>query len=98
MANTPEISPWNDPRSPGMPPGLTPQGAEMRSRIAAALTRSTFPATRQQLVRAAESGGAEPEVVSALRRLPGSVIFESVSEVAVGLGLGHEERPGGSRA
>jgi hypothetical protein len=80
-----------------MPPGISAPAVELRSRIGAAMTRDTFPATRPELVRQAESEGAEPDVVSALRRLPGSVTFQSVAEVAQALGLGHEERPGGSR-
>ncbi|MFN8167366.1 MAG: DUF2795 domain-containing protein [Candidatus Nanopelagicales bacterium] len=97
-SSEPGISPYDDPRKPGMPPGLTAEGAELRSRIAASLTRGVFPASRQALVVDAESQGASPEVVSALRRLPGSTTFESLADVALALGLGHEERPGGSRA
>ena len=82
--------------TPGMPPGLTAEGAEMRSRIAASLTRRTFPATRAELVATAESQQADPDVLQMLSRLPGEETFGSLTDVALALGLGHEERPGGA--
>ena len=81
--------------TPGMPPGLTAEGAEMRSRIAAAFTRGTFPATGAELVAKAEDQQADPDVVQMLRRLPGGDSFTSLTDVSLALGLGHEERPGG---
>jgi hypothetical protein len=82
--------------TPGMPPGLTAEGAEMRSRIAASLTRRAFPSTGSGLVEEAESQQADPEVVQMLRLLPSGDTFESLTEVSLALGLGHEERPGGA--
>lgn len=95
MSEQPIRTSADDPHAPGMPPGLTPEGAEERSRIAASLTRDTFPATAAELVRTAESQHAEPHVLSLLRRLPASSTYDSLTDVALALGLGHEERPGG---
>ena len=81
--------------TPGMPPGLTAEGAEMRSLIAASLTRHTFPATRDDLVATAESQHADADVLQLLRRLPEGTSFDSLTDVSLALGLGHEERPGG---
>ena len=95
MSEQPIRTSADDPHAPGMPPGLTPEGAEMRSRIAATLTRHTFPAEAAELVATAESQHAGPDVLSLLRRLPRDVTFESLTDVSLALGLGHEERPGG---
>ena len=55
MSEQPNRTSADDPHAPGMPPGLTPDGAEERSRIAASLTRHIFPSTAAQLVRVAVS-------------------------------------------
>lgn len=96
MSEQPIRTSADDPHAPGMPPGITPEGAEERSRIAASLTRHTFPATAAELVQIAESQHAEPVVVSMLRRLPESATYDSLTDLALALGLGHEERPGGA--
>jgi hypothetical protein len=73
----------------------SPADLELRSRIAAALTRHPFPGTRDQLVAEAQGSAADDAVVGALRRLPDRQ-YEHLQDVADALGLGREDRGAGS--
>lgn len=96
MSEQPNRTSADDPHAPECRRDSPGGRAEERSRIAASLTRHTFPATAAELVRVAESQHAEPHVLSLLRRLPESATYDSLTDLATALGLGHEERPGGA--
>jgi hypothetical protein len=76
----------------GVPDGLTPEEVALRSEVAAALRRSDFPATRDQLLEKAVERYAPPRVLEELRRLPADQTFANLGEMWVAAGHGHEEQ------
>jgi hypothetical protein len=82
MEGEPEVTaaPQGDslPRS-DFPIHLTPYELEERSRFSRFLNRSTFPADRKELIRAARDSGAPDDVMDNLRRLPSGETFENAA-------------------
>ncbi|HEY7226373.1 MAG TPA: DUF2795 domain-containing protein [Micromonosporaceae bacterium] len=60
-----------------IPMNLTPYEIEQRSRFSRYLARSTFPADRHELIRAAQAAGAPDDVIDEVRSLPSGVTFEN---------------------
>jgi len=76
----------------GVPEGLTPEEVALRSEVAAALRRSDFPATRDELLGKAVERYAPPRVLDELRRLPADHPFATIGEMWVAAGHGREEQ------
>lgn len=78
-------------RQPGTPDGLTPADVELRSRLAAALPRSVFPADEAGLLAKLVDGDAPDSLRQLVRQLPTGRTYGHFGEVAEALGLGHED-------
>jgi hypothetical protein len=76
----------------GIPEGLTPEGVEERSELAAHLGRGVYPAYRDELIDRLVENNAPGRLVTAVRDLPGDAQFANAGELASALGLGHETR------
>ena len=74
----------------GVPEGMTEADVERRSRLAAYLDRTAFPAVRQMLVDAAAANHAPDEIIAELERLPDGREFVNVNDVWTTLGGGSE--------
>lgn len=74
----------------GSPPGMTSEDVAGRSELARAVPPSAFPGRRDDLVAAAADAGAPDAVLAALRSLPASGRYHTVSEVWSDLGHGTE--------
>lgn len=70
---------------------LSHDEAELRSRIAASIDRTVFPAARDEIVRSAEANDAEDAVMRALHRLPEQT-YENVEAIWEMLGGRAEHR------
>jgi hypothetical protein len=75
----------------GAPTGITSVGTERRTRFAAYLSRSLFPADRDRLRAAAVANHAPDDVLAVLDRLPERE-FRNLAEVwdAAGGGIEHQ--------
>ena len=62
-----------------IPMNFSPYEIEQRSRVARYLNRTTFPANRKDLIRAAQEAGAPDDVIEDLRGLPAGETFENAS-------------------
>ncbi|RJK93809.1 DUF2795 domain-containing protein [Vallicoccus soli] len=74
----------------GTPEGMTPEDVERRSALAQALGRHLWPATREEVVSAAQQGQAPGVVLTDLARLPGGREYQNVQEVWEAIGGGVE--------
>ncbi|GAA3393464.1 DUF2795 domain-containing protein [Cryptosporangium minutisporangium] len=74
----------------GVPEGLTPEGVEGRSELAAHLGKEIYPARRDQLIDRLVENNAPARLVSAVRDLPADAEYQNAGEVASALGYGHE--------
>lgn len=59
--------------------------------IRSAIADATYPASAADLAAHAEAGGADEEVVAALRSLPGIMTFSSPTEVAMRIRESHAD-------
>ncbi|GGS91957.1 hypothetical protein GCM10010156_57780 [Planobispora rosea] len=90
-------APANRPpdRQPGVPRGLTPEGADRRSDLAKWISgMDVFPADRDALLSRAEMQGAPDPIIDELRSLPNAT-YVNMAEVSQALGYGTEERDQG---
>lgn len=78
-------------RQPAAPPGMTPAEVELRSELAAALTRAAFPNDESGLLGHLVDSDAPDRLRSLVRQLPGGRVFQNVGEVAEALGLHRED-------
>ncbi len=78
-------------RQPAPPPGMTVAEVELRSELAAALTRAAFPNDESGLLAHLIDGDAPDRLRSLVRQLPSGRVFENVGEVAEALGLHRED-------
>ncbi|SDK92735.1 DUF2795 domain-containing protein [Nonomuraea jiangxiensis] len=92
------LAPGEEPRSsyppghePGVPEGITPQGAEIRSDLAKWLSDAGWPASKDELVRHADRAQAPDAVAGLVGSLPDRR-YANMAEVAEALGLGSERR------
>lgn len=76
----------------GTPEGMSPDDVEGRSRLAASLDRSSFPAVRSRLIDDAQAHHAPDEIITMLQRLPDGREFANVNEVWDALGGGVERQ------
>ncbi|MFI5955007.1 DUF2795 domain-containing protein [Cryptosporangium sp. NPDC051539] len=74
----------------GVPAGLTPEGVEERSELAAHLGRHIYPAYRDQIIDRLMEENAPARLVTLVGDLPADVQYENAGELASALGLGHE--------
>jgi hypothetical protein len=74
------------------PDGPDFQAIELRSELARHLDRTTFPATREQLLRALLDRQAEQPVLDLVSSLPPRTTVDSVGELIRAAGLPVEER------
>jgi len=74
----------------GVPEGITAEGLEQRSELAAHLGKEVYPAYRDELIDRLVENNAPDRIVASLRGLPADTKYENVGEVASALGLGHE--------
>jgi hypothetical protein len=74
----------------GAPTGISGVGTERRTRFAAYLSRSLFPADRTRLRAAAVANHAPDDVIALLDRLPEGE-FRNLAEVWAALGGGIEQ-------
>ncbi len=74
----------------GTPEGMTAEDVERRSALAQVLGRHLYPATREEIVSAAQQGQAPGAVMTDLARLPGDREYRNVQEVWEALGGGVE--------
>jgi Protein of unknown function (DUF2795) len=79
-----------DDRQPGTPPGMTNEEIQLRSDLAAHLTRATFPADESSLLGHLVDTNAPDRLRDLVRRLPSGRVFRNVGEVFSALGF-HEE-------
>ncbi|NUS17614.1 MAG: DUF2795 domain-containing protein [Streptomyces sp.] len=82
------------PPTRGTPPGITPEGVEMRAEMARFLGRGAFPAKRDGVVATLRRNHAEEWLIDAAERLPGDREYENMQSVSRELGFG-AERAGG---
>jgi hypothetical protein len=78
----PEVSqiPRDDTQSRSdVPLNLSPYEIEQRSRMSRYLNRTTFPADRRELIRAAQAADAPDDVIEELRKLPSGETFENAT-------------------
>ena len=87
----PSVTPTAYERA-GVPPGMTPEEVEERSRLGRYIPLSALPGTRDELVAAARGMQAPDDVVADLGRLPGDDRYRTVNEVWAALGHHNEER------
>lgn len=78
-------------RRPAAPPGMTPTEVELRSALAAALTRAAFPNDESGLLGHLVDNDAPDRLRSLVRQLPTGRVFHNVGEVAEALGLHRED-------
>jgi hypothetical protein len=79
-----------DEHQPAVPDGMTPEGVELRSQIAAALPRSVFPTDESGLLSHLVDSNAPDRLRQLIAQLPSGQVFHQVGEVVRALGL-HEE-------
>jgi Protein of unknown function (DUF2795) len=82
-----EPVPHRHAEAPGQPTASRGDDVELRSALARALTRSAFPADREEIVAHLERTSAEQELIDEATRLPGERRYANVGEVARALGL-----------
>ncbi|HZB51120.1 MAG TPA: DUF2795 domain-containing protein [Mycobacteriales bacterium] len=78
-------------RQPAAPPGMTPAEVELRSELAAALTRAAFPNDESGLLSHLVDSDAPDRLRALVRQLPSGRVYQNVGEVAEALGLHREE-------
>lgn len=76
----------------GTPPGMSETDVEQRSRLAASLDRTVFPANRQRLMDDAEANHAPDAVLDQLRRLPDGREYTNIQDIWSTLGGGTEQQ------
>lgn len=76
----------------GTPPGMDAEDVAERSEIARYLGPAAFPAERGWLLAVARDHHAPDSVLRLLEQLPEGQTFDTVQQVAEGLGLGTESR------
>ena len=74
----------------GVPDGLTPEGVEERSELAAHLGRGVYPAYRDEILDRLVENNAPTRLVTLVRDLPADEKYENAGALASALGLGHE--------
>ena len=74
----------------GVPDGITPEGVEQRSELAAHLGKEVYPANRDELIDRLRENNAPDRLIAALRDLPSDTKYENAGKIASALGLGHE--------
>ncbi len=79
-------------RFAGAPDGPDFQAIELRSELARHLDRTTFPATREQLMRTLMERQAEQPVLDLVTALPPRTTVDDVGELIRAVGLPVEER------
>lgn len=62
-----------------VPMNFSPYEIEQRSRFSRYLNRTTFPANRKELIRAAQEAGAPDDVLDELHQLPSGAVFENAA-------------------
>jgi hypothetical protein len=75
----------------GVPEGITPDGVEERSELAAHLGKEIYPANRDAVIDRLLETNAPDRLVAAVRGLPAEGQYANAGELASALGLGHEE-------
>jgi hypothetical protein len=78
-------------RQGGAPPGMTPEEVELRSELAAALTRAAFPNDESGLLGHLVDSGAPDRLRDLVRRLPSGRVYGNVGEVFDALGYSRED-------
>jgi hypothetical protein len=78
-------------RQPAAPPGMTNKDVELRSQIAAALTRSAFPNDESGLLAHLVDSDAPDRLRQLISQLPSGQVFQNVGEVVEALGLHKED-------
>ena len=79
-------------RQPAPPPGMTGAEVELRSELAAALTRAAFPNDESGLLGHLVDTDAPDRLRELVRQLPSGRVYQNVGEVAEALGLHREDR------
>jgi hypothetical protein len=74
----------------GVPEGITADGVEERSELAAHLGKEIYPAHRDEIIDRLHETNAPDRLVAAVRDLPGDAQYENAGALAEALGLGHE--------
>ena len=80
-----------DEAVPAPPPGMSGAEVAARSRLAASLRPSAFPADRARLLRIATEENAPDELLAALRGLPARGTYRDANDVWEALGHGSED-------
>jgi len=75
----------------GTPPGITPEGVELRSELGRNLGRAVYPADRNAVLKTLHRNNAPDRVVELAQRLPDGE-YGNLQAIADALGLGGEER------
>ena len=78
-------------RQPAAPPGMTQAEVQLRSELAAALTRAAFPNDESGLLGHLVDTDAPDRLRALIRQLPSGRVYQNVGEVAEALGLHREE-------
>jgi len=78
-------------RQPATPPGMTAADVQLRSELAAALTRAAFPNDESGLLGHLIDGDAPDRLRALVRQLPTGRVYQNVGEVAEALGVHREE-------
>jgi|UPI00051BBC0B hypothetical protein len=78
----------------GTPPGITPEGVQLRAEMARFLGRGAFPADRDGVVATLRRNNADDWLIEAAERLPEDRAYDNMQSISRELGFG-AERPGG---